>query len=336
MKRIFVVLVGVVVVFFAAFTLFSFQKSSPDVASGTSYDSQQDRQYWLGQLAESPAADVYTSFLADNRGAPIGVQHVRAHVIGEALFDTLGIKGIAICDSSFGFGCFHGLFTIGFASEGESFVEEADAFCVEKYGILGTGCQHGIGHGIVEYVGRKNLAGALSLCERTSQPTPLLGCTSGVFMEHNTPFTVIPGVEPLPPYPYSEKHPYSRCEEIPEKYKESCYYELGGWWEVVLSGDKKKMGENCNAIEDKVYREACALGVGNITGPTMNYSTERSADVCDMLPERIRTLCYAGAAWSMYANPEFMYRADSLCNRLSEKVNRNKCMSLYNLADQKY
>lgn len=316
-------------------TFFFYQTRQQPVINAQNYDVEADRHYWLDKLETGSPSGVYADFVAQNSNVPIGVQHVRAHVIGEALFEVLGIEGIAVCDSNFGFGCFHGLFTVGFASEGESFVEDADAFCVEKYGVLGTGCQHGIGHGIVEYVGRDRLNDALALCERTSQPTPLLGCTSGVFMEHNTPFTVIPGVEPLPPYPYSNEQPYSRCNDVPEEYKKSCYYELGGWWEVVLKGDKKKMGELCDALLNETYRESCALGVGNIIGPTSNYNIEESARSCDLIPERIQVQCYAGAAWSMHANPEFTHRAELLCDYLQDDSEKSSCRQSYNLAQQK-
>jgi len=326
-------LLGILLVGSAFFLTTEKSKVVPLVTNPSEYNAQEDLAFWVENIQENDATLSYQKFVENNKKAPIGVQHIRAHVIGEVLFETEGITGISICDSNFGFGCFHGLFTVGFASEGRSFVKEADTECVERYGVLGTGCQHGIGHGIVEYVGHERLDEALLLCEETSQPTPLLGCTSGVFMEHNTPFTVLPGVEALAPYPFSDEKPYGVCEEVQDLYKESCYYELGGWWEVVLKSDKLKMGELCSSVSDAHLRNMCALGLGNIIGPTNEYSVERSSYLCKSLPENVQTLCHAGAAWSMFSNPEFTDRAPSMCEGLSI-IEKEQCVASYDLARQ--
>jgi len=330
MKRLFLVgtaALSVVVVF----TLVFGKEKKVDIPfNPTTYDAFEDREYWIGQIKKLGAESAYNKFVEENNKIPPGAQHIRAHVIGEALFETEEVGGIAICDASFGFGCFHGLFTIGFASQGRAFIQESDTLCLERYGPLGTGCQHGIGHGIVEYAGHDNLNEALALCEETSQPTPLLGCTSGVFMEHNTPFTVLPDQDVLEPYPYSDEAPYGACEGVPEKYKQSCYYELGGYWEVVLKGDKFKMGELCSKIQSKVYRDSCALGVGNIIGPTNQYEVEESHRACSLTPERIVTLCHAGAAWSMFSNPAHQEKARFLCKKL-KGTEQDTCMLSYDL-----
>ncbi len=332
-KRVFMMftLLGILLVGSAFFLTTEKSKVVPLVTNPSEYNAQEDLAFWVENIQENDATLSYQKFVENNKKAPIGVQHIRAHVIGEVLFETEGITGISICDSNFGFGCFHGLFTVGFASEGRSFVKEADTECVERYGVLGTGCQHGIGHGIVEYVGRDRLGEALALCEETSQPTPLLGCTSGVFMESNTPFTVFPNVEQLEPYPYSEEKPYAACESVSEKYKTSCYYELGGWWEVVLQGDKNKMGELCSNIQNKKFRDSCALGLGNIIGPTSGYSVEKSSALCANTPENVTTLCFAGVAWSLFSNPIYSTDAEKVCESLSEKE-AQICQNTYNLA----
>ena len=309
-------------------------ENAPAYSGALPFDAARDRARFIQSIKTYGPRDAYEQFVEANSRAPLSVRHVRAHVMGEALFETQEIKGIAVCDSNFGFGCFHGLFTVGFASQGRPFVRQADAFCVDRYGVWGTGCQHGIGHGIVEYVGRDRLNDALELCEETSQPTPLLGCTSGVFMEFNTPLTVIPGEEPPEPLPFREEAPYGACEDVPERYRASCYYELGGWWEVVVAGDKEKMGQLCARVADSHLRDMCALGVGNIIGPTTQYDVAQSSDTCRRLPAEVVTLCHAGVAWSMYANPAYRDRAVSMCAQLPERERRT-CERTYNLAAQR-
>ncbi|MBL4644797.1 MAG: hypothetical protein JKX80_02940 [Candidatus Pacebacteria bacterium] len=333
MKKSLIIVFGAIILLGTGLSLL-FLSNERDVASQiepATYAAQEDLSFWIKEIQKKGADSSYKKFIDSNKSAPLGVQHIRAHVMGEALFSTEEINGIAICDSNFGFGCFHGLFTVGFASRGRSFIKEADTTCVARYGVFGTGCQHGIGHGIVEYTGPDRLNEALSLCKETSQPTPLLGCTSGVFMEHNTPFTVLPG-EALPePYPFSEEHPYGACNEVDSEYQESCYYELGGWWEVVLKGDKLKMGELCSEIADTQLRDMCALGLGNIIGPTNEYSVEKSSALCSSIPENVQTLCHAGAAWSMFSNPNFSDRAKDMCENLSS-MEKEICLESYDLA----
>ena len=150
-------------------------------------------------------------------------------------------------------------------------------------------------------------------------------------MEFNTPLTILPDVESLEPYPFQEETPYAACEDIPDVYKDSCYYELGGWWEVVLKGNKEKMGELCNRISDTHLKGMCALGVGNIVGPTAQYSISQSSEICGRMPHDIITLCHAGAAWSMFSNPEFSDRAPQMCDTLPTRVDKDRCERTYDL-----
>ena len=48
-----------------------------------------------------------------------------------------------------------------------------------------------------------------------------------------------------------------------------------------------------------------------------------------MIPDSVQTYCYAGAAWSMYANPAYTERASAVCDRAPDPT---ICHSTYNLA----
>lgn len=332
MKRLFFYVGGILVLIVGfVFLLTINTQKSQIITDPSKYNAFEDRTYWIKQIKTSGAEEAYQKFVEENNDSLFEVQHIRAHVMGEALFETEDIHGIAICDANFGFGCFHGLFTVGFASRGNIFIQESNAMCLDRYGPLGTGCQHGIGHGIVEYVGHDNLTDALNLCDETSQPTPLLGCTSGVFMEHNTPFTVLPGEETQEPYRFVEEKPYAACNTVDERHLESCYYELGGWWEVVLKGDKLKMGRLCSEISNSKLRNMCALGLGNIIGPTNSYDVVQSSVLCQQMPENVVAFCHAGAAWSLFSNPKFSEKATDICDAL-DGAQQEICMQNYNLA----
>ena len=287
--------------------------------SSALWNPSEERAYWLDRIDERGERIAYGEFVKQTQDGANEYQHVRAHLMGEILFEVRGAQGIAICDENFGFGCFHGFFSAGFASMGSDFVRSADKVCVERFGPLGTGCQHGIGHGIVEYLGHTDVSKALELCDDTTQVVPLLGCTSGVFMETNTPFTTLPDEQPLPPVAFSQERPFSMCEEVDERFKESCYYELAGWWETVLLGDVAKMGALCSEVADIKYQRTCTLGIGNIVGHTSGYVVEESVRRCELLPAGLHTWCRAGVAWSMYSNPEHHTKYIQVCEGLSPK-----------------
>jgi hypothetical protein len=294
----------------------------------------EDREYWLSELQAVGAEKTYEAFVEENGKTIESLRHLRAHLIGEALYEHEGVEGIAYCDSAFGFGCFHGFYGAGFSSEGISFVEKADESCVERFGYLGTGCQHGIGHGILEYFGHSKLREALEACGSTTEMVPLLGCSSGIFMEYNTPLVVLPGVENLGPKPFIEDSPYGPCEDVQDKYKPSCYYELGPWWMQVLDNDWVQMGEMCARVKNISLRSACAMGIGNGISPSVGFNVTKAKEACNLVPNKVRVMCLSGVSWSLFSNPDYEDSSDSVCADLGEQEQRT-CLGTRDLAHPK-
>jgi hypothetical protein len=311
----------------------NYMSKSALLQSGVSgpIDVASEIEHWKERADIAGSASAYREFVGDNIKADFDVQHLRAHIIGEALYAGEGIDGIKTCDSSFGFGCFHGLFGVGFVDEGEAFIKKADTICVEQFGPLGTGCQHGIGHGILEYTGHQRLNDALSLCKHTTQIRPLLGCTSGVFMEYNTPLVLLPDNTQDQPKPFDEDKPYGPCDFVVSEFQISCYFELAPWWHQMLDKDIARMGALCADIQTSSLRIACSLGIGNIIGTTSNYEIITSKQLCNQTPSDIQTFCRAGAAWSMFANPEHSHKAPQMCADLSS-VERETCNAYTDLS----
>ena len=62
--------------------------------------------YWKTRAATIGAAPAYLEFKnAYARTPPIA--HALAHLFGHLIYEQLGDAGISVCDSSFGYGCFH-------------------------------------------------------------------------------------------------------------------------------------------------------------------------------------------------------------------------------------
>src|SRR5260221_183958 len=168
-----------------------------------------------------------------------GNQHTVSHIFGELLYDRLGISGMKICDSTFAYGCYHGFFRRAVSKEGLSILPKLDLACTQKKQDEIGGCQHGLGHGIVSYLGYSKLLDALSECRHVSFQGPIGGCTSGVFMEYNLHTMDDPSGKTY--RIFKSDRPYEPCDEILPQYAQACYFQLPQWWGKVYARDYKQI-----------------------------------------------------------------------------------------------
>ena len=243
-------------------------------------------------------------------------QHLTAHEFGQLIYRKLGVSGASVCDSSFGFGCYHGFFGLALATSGEKIIAELDRQCVAKFGELGTGCQHGIGHGLVEYYGPERLAAALAGCKSTTQKNPLFGCTSGVFMEYNLPTLIGENTAESSSRQFAAAQPYGPCRDIAGDFHLSCFYELPQWW--LSSMDAARAEQLCAAVKQRDDREVCFLGLGNYLAGLKHFEIQETISACGQLPDAgAKTFCLAGAAWAFFSMPEKRSFSAGLCSSLS-------------------
>ncbi|MBY0111044.1 hypothetical protein K2Y00_03545 [Patescibacteria group bacterium] len=299
---------------------------------GPQYDPQDEAynaSYWSYSIQRSGAPSAYQEFLVRNSSTDSTRQHLAAHVFGEVLFKIEGEEGISVCDAQFGFGCYHGFFGRAISEGGVESIARLDAACVKTHGTLGTGCQHGVGHGILEYVGYDALDEALALCAETTQLTSRLGCTSGVFMEYNSPLAgisdgLVPTTRALDPL-----NLYEPCNEVEEKYKESCFHELGAW---VLShhADAARAGF-CEGIEGR-GRESCFVGMGSAIAHKVGPYPTQGIEMCAMFGENDMRSCRAGLSWGFFTVPETRLHALEACG-YTEETQKNACLRLGDLTE---
>ncbi|MBI3420891.1 MAG: hypothetical protein HY006_02405 [Candidatus Sungbacteria bacterium] len=293
--------------------------------SGLPFDAAGERRRWKQRIHDAGAAGAYENFKAEFQGFDFGMQHIAAHLFGELLYENKGIGNIAVCDSAFSFGCYHSFFGRAISERGTGALPDLYRACVEKFGPLGTGCQHGLGHGLLEYLGHDRLEETLAACgDSAPQVSPFLGCTSGVFMEYNLPI-IISAVSATPSRrSFDEKNPYAPCPSIPEKFRLSCYYETPAWWQQEISFDT--MGVLCSKVRGQAEREACFKGIGSTAAPSNQYDVSVTIDTCKRMPGvEGQLFCRAGASWGFYVLPEKRSQADQLCGGLPEK-DRLRCV----------
>lgn len=292
------------------------------IRSGGSLGEQKDATGdWNTQIARQGAKAAYAEFKDTYADEPFAVQHSAAHAFGAALYQEEGLGGLAVCDPAFAYGCYHSLFGYAFAEAGSiAIVEELDAVCVDRYGETDTGCQHGIGHGLMEFLGPGQLSEALEACAMTTQPTPLYGCTSGVFMEFNNPLLFTDDGPRTQLRPISDDTLHSPCDRVASRFQESCYHEISLWWRHAYSADHAILGGLCaDAVGGASSRRACYLGLGNLIASSAEYRADAVLEACATMPDSVGdVLCRVGAVTRLKGTGSDDAAAEQVCATLLE------------------
>jgi plastocyanin len=245
--------------------------------------------------------------------------HTVFHLMGEVLYQEKGLAAFTVCDDAFGFGCYHGFFIKAVSDKGVSVVRELDQKCVEKYGELGLGCTHGIGHGIGEYFSHQDIAGQLELCTDLSWKGELFGCAGGVFMENNFR-TSFSDNESSASIRELGEDPLAPCNGIKDRFRKACYFEQASWWKESL-GSAGKAGELCSRIQSESHKESCFMGLGSFIVESSGYEADYQKECAQMPTALSEAQCRTGAAWAFFANPGKRSMSESVCAGLGEYEN---------------
>lgn len=251
-------------------------------------------------------------------------QHAAAHMFGEVVYEKFGLKGFAICDSEFGFGCYHSFIAFAFDEHGQGVLHSFDASCVDAYGEKGLGCFHGIGHGVLSYRGYsiEDLNAALEGCATLSWQGAYGGCQDGVFMEYNLRTMAATEADRNHPFVYSER--FSPCTSVAPRFRPACYFNLPQWWIVPgtgASGHEKDAGKYCAEVGNAESMKACFRGIGYAVVPQLGFDVDQSIRACDSStnkPEH-KVLCREGVAWGYSASDLKEYQLKICSEGLTEE-----------------
>lgn len=253
---------------------------------------------WKESIDELGVSEAYELFKKDGEGKAFGVQHTFAHIFGELIYDKEGVRGIAFCDPTFSFGCYHSLAGKAIIEGGLSIVKDLDGACNEALGGVNTGCLHGIGHGILGYVGYDNLDPALEACRETSWKEPLGGCPGGVFMEYN--FHTMETVDRAKARDADLEDLYAPCDTVKSEFRQECYYYQALWWTHVTDEDFGQVAALCSKVPDASDRRACFFGLGESASSRTEYDPSRTKAICDAVPDSGERLWCREGAWKIY------------------------------------
>lgn len=277
---------------------------------------------WVNVIEDLGPDEAYQFFIKYNDKQDFLDQHNIAHGFGEDLFAVEGVDGATVCDSRYGFGCYHQFFLSAVSAQGIDVVDTLDEVCIDKNGFGGQGCQHGIGHGLVQYFGHSRLNEALDVCSRLAWQEPLFGCQSGVFMEYNFPSIVEGVTEEGAGNKYSDDDPYHPCNVAPEKFKYACFYSLPEWWSRGADLDYRTMGQLCEEISVKKYSDICYKGVGLDAVQLSGFNPDGAIEMCSLMPSKEGiAFCRAGVKWAFW-DSDFQGQYNDLCSGLDEDSKR--------------
>lgn len=309
MKRTFLMILGVCLLVAAGG---AYAWHAAGAAQPSSFNVAGSRAAITRDLRALGPERAYAAFKTRYTGAGFSQKHNAAHLFGSLLYDERGLGGIGTCDADFNYGCYHGFMTEAIAQAGFAVIPQLTAAC-QKTGVA-VSCEHGIGHGIVEYLNHKDLPRALAACAQTKPKDPIAGCFTGAFMEYNEPILFSnDGTARSEARPMADpKNPYDVCTSLDAAYAPACYFSLPQWWRQVYGPDYGKMGALCQRAP--AFNDDCYAGVGNIVAPSADFDAAQTIAWCDAMPSAAgRSRCLVDAAGAFSPVPEKAADARTVC-----------------------
>lgn len=313
---------------------------SQAILPGVTSDVTQFDKEWIDRIEKVGAATAYHDFLIAYATATTEVQHTNAHLFGNVLYQADGIDGIKVCDSQFEAGCYHEFLGRAIQDDGTEIVVRLNEKCLET--AEPDWCQHGIGHGVVGYVGYEydSLVNALEICDTLRVQSRIGGCFGGVFMEYNSKLLananggVGGGVRQ-----FDETTGFNfPCDRIETPFRDACYFRQPQWWMTSIFsnqwGDKigrlnmfKKMGELCGKVEEGTQQDYCFKGIGLYGVSVVSGNIEEMILVCKSMPSNRDIECRAMAVNSPYFNLLPQETPQSMCDGLSS-IDHRRCLEI--------
>ncbi len=282
-------------------------------------------KYWEARIHAVGGEKAYVEFGTSVARMDAGMQHGLAHAFGGALYAAAGLPGIVSCDAQFSYGCYHQFVGSAIAAQGLGVISNIVSAC-EQIDHPGP-CLHGIGHGLVGFLGYapEALEKSIGECESINANVSLQACDGGAFMEYNMRTLADNGLR----RPTSDL--YAPCDSYSGDAAKSCYLYQGQWWWSEVFGPTggatstrfATMAKLCTKLSGDT-RALCNEGVGLMAPPAGSYHPEQATALCDVLSGNDRAMCLSGAA-VVFNGTGHASDADAVCSALNS-AERAGCM----------
>ncbi len=254
---------------------------------------------------------VKTTFSNDSGASRGGRAHDLAHFVGQMVFEDKGIGGLAVCDSTYAFGCYHG-FTEAAFSENLDMLPVVAQAC-QSLGAPPSGpwasCIHGIGHGVATYFDAVELANALTTCDRLEAGATY--CHDGVFMEFS--FSA-------PPAFYQSEDPLYPCSAVDATYRPACGRNQPNIMKTRLDMSQRDTAKICAEAEPAIS-EGCIDSLGFSIAHESQGNPQTILGSCGVFSEAAhQAQCAAAAAGELVFqnSPNWQQNSQFVCQGLPQ------------------
>lgn len=217
-----------------------------------------------------------------------GETHLLNHTVGDWLYKKYGTDGLVHCKDYFLSSCYHGFVLRAVGDKGMLVLNKVMDKCWSVAQTTATQCAHAIGHGMLAYEGYKNLTKALEDCDKMSQTSenfPTFNCHDGVFMENI--YAVHDDGKPSPDRWLSNTDLIYPCNDpqIGEQYRKACWSNQPMWMYQRFQGDFKKVGIECQRLENEEYKKTCFDAIARQIHPSSFNNMQTLFTYCGAMPE---------------------------------------------------
>lgn len=257
--------------------------------------------------------------------------HEMAHIVGNMLYAFYGFDGIEACDTTFAFGCFHGVTEQMFSEHGPDALFTMKRSCSDlfldgdNYDQGYSGCVHGTGHGLATYY-LYELEPALRDCALLGEPENRY-CADGVYMEHSFSAPVTREIA---------QDPWSLCNGTVGSAQIACAryvpVMVGNHAAKTVGNDAKELTQvginTCEAAPSQQMTEICTRTVGHMLAQGNPQAAKTIIERCQLFSERaIVDTCIRGAAVELaFQNyNKWEENAQRLCSQT--ELNAEECVA---------
>lgn len=326
--NIFIVTVGLLMllIMYKYCQIIIFSKSEQPSLEMTGNEAAELRllaKYWEQKISQLGPDVAYIEFVSSTENYQLGA-HDQAHSFGEALYVTQGLNGLTTCDDSFEFGCYHSFFSAAISEYGLDVLSELSDVCRSSFTRDADvfPCQHGIGHGILFYLGYDRLDEALALCFKTTNSLHG-GCVSGVFMEFN--FRTIGSQSEYAVARDDNNNLHWPCDSVTKQFFAPCYFEQNQWWLQSVGLSAVDVQDLCSEIQSTEARIGCWQGMGHYSAALSEGDVSEIIASCQEIKMATGLKhCLESASWLLNSAMDSNDKAQMLCDTLKNNE-RNDC-----------
>lgn len=233
-----------------------------------------------------------------------GASHLLNHTAGVSAYRTHGTSGIIFCKDYFLQSCYHGFLIEFIAEHGIEKIGDVITECASAGHHVVSQCSHGIGHGLLAWIGYKELPQAFGWCDSIALRHPDLvveQCYNGVAMENH--WAVHEGGDPSPDRWINDNDIFFPCTDprIARDWRLACWQNQASVFFEHFKGDYKKTYNACKSVAEAPYRDACLNNLARQMHPGAEGSSAKARMLCNMMSEEDRGLCVARIATSEYS-----------------------------------